>query len=251
MARLRGVVLAAGRGVRMGGGTPKSLLPVKGNEPLLAFLLRALKACGVNDLLVVTGHRASDVQAYVDEHWSSEVQYVWNPRYASWGNFHSVRLAIDQSPGSSLLVANSDIVIHPDVIHRTISQDGDLVLAVQRRPNLDHEDMRVELAGDRVRNIGKDLTAARSHGEFAGISLVRPTAARLYQEICTAREWQAETHIYYEDVYRSLIDLVDVRASAVEAGEYAEVDAPEDQQAAIEVINRHLSEETRPAAEAH
>ncbi|HEY7875548.1 MAG TPA: NTP transferase domain-containing protein, partial [Actinomycetota bacterium] len=39
MAKLRAVVLAAGRGTRMGGGTPKTLLPIDGNEPLLHYIL--------------------------------------------------------------------------------------------------------------------------------------------------------------------------------------------------------------------
>lgn len=233
----------------MGGGTPKSLLPVKGGDPLLRFILRALKGAGLDDLLVVTGHRASEVQSFVEEDWSGNSQFVWNPRYASWGNFHSVRVALDQSPGSSLLVMNCDIVVHPDAVKRALATDGDLVLAVQRRKNLDSEDMRVELDGDRVRDIGKGLKKPRSHGEFAGISLIRPTAARLFQEISSNREWRAETHVYYEDIYADMLGHLDVRASAVEAGEYAEVDTPEDQAAAIEVINKHYPREPAQPAE--
>ena len=242
-------MLAAGRGVRMGGGTPKSLLPVKGGDPLLHFLLRSLRDAGVEDLLVVTGHRPDEVQSYVTERWSGSVQYVWNPRYASWGNFHSVRIALDQSPGASLLVMNSDIVVPSEVVTRALAADGDLVLGVQKRKRLDREDMRVELAGDRVRGIGKDLKLPRSHGEFVGVSLVRPAAARLYQEISTDREWRGETHCYYEDVYAAMIGRLEVRASWAEAGEYAEVDAPEDQSAAVEVINRYFSEESAQPAE--
>ena len=227
----------------MGGGTPKTLLPVRGNDPLLFFALSALRSAGINDLLVVTGHRPNDVQAFVAENWSGDVQYVWNPRYASWGNLHSVRVALDQSPGSSLLVMNSDIVVPSDVLKRTLEKNGDLILGVQRRKNFSKEDMRVELAGDRVRNIGKDLTVPRSHGEFVGVSLIRPTAARLYQDICSQREWRADTHGYYEDVYKDMIGRVDIRASSVEAGEYAEVDTPEDQQAAAQVINQHYANE--------
>jgi len=233
----------------MGGGTPKSLLPVKRNDPLLRFILSALRSSGIDDLLVVTGHRPADVQGYVDEHWTGSAQYIWNPRYASWGNFHSVRIAIDQSPGSSLLVMNSDIVVHPEVVRRTLDSEGDLVLAVQKRKNLDREDMRVELSGTRVRDIGKDLKGPRSHGEFAGVSLIRPTAARLYTELATNWEWRADTHGYYEDVYKAMIGRVDVRASSVGSGEYAEVDTPEDQQAAIAVINQHYESEFAQAGE--
>lgn len=229
----------------MGGGRPKSLVPVKGNDPLLHFILSAVEKAGIEDLLVVTGHRPDDVQAYVDERWNGKVQYVWNPRYASWGNFHSVRIAIDQSPGSTLLVLNSDIVVNPDVLDRALASDGDLVLAVQRRKNLEQEDMRVELAGERVRDIGKALKGPRSHGEFAGVSVIRPTAARLYQDVSTKREWLAQTNVYYEDVFKDMVDRVDVRASEVKAGEYAEVDTPEDQQGAARVIGDYYARAAR------
>lgn len=232
----------------MGGGAPKSLLPVKGKDPLLHFLLRAIRAAGIEDIVVVTGHRPNDVQAYVEENWSGEAQFVWNPRYASWGNFHSVRVALDQSPGTSLLVLNSDIVVHPDVLTRAVAKEGDLVLAVQKRKNLDKEDMRVELDGDRVRDIGKDLKMPRSHGEFAGVSLIRPHAARLFQDISSELQWRAETHVYYEDIFGHMTRL-DVRASAVERGEYAEVDTPEDQQHAAAVINDHYGKEAQHTAE--
>jgi choline kinase len=153
-------------------------------------------------------------------------------------------LALEQSPGRSILVMNSDIVVKPDVVTKITSLNGDLILAVERRRNLDGEDMRVRLTQqDAVVAIGKDLKPNLSHGEFIGVSLIRPPAARLYQEIATDLEWQADTDHYYEDLYGMMIGPVVVRASIVEAGEYAEVDSPEDQQAAAEVISRHYPRE--------
>jgi choline kinase len=197
--------------------------------------------------MVVTGHRPPDVQSYVVEHWGTDgVTYVFNARYASWGNFHSLRVALDQSPGFDVLVVNSDVVVHPDVYTRTIETRGDLVLAVERRRRLDQEDMRVELKGARVVAIGKGLKDARSHGEFDGVSLVRPTAARPYTERSTQLEWSAATTLYYEDVYAQILDRVDARTATVEPGEYAEVDLPEDMDAAGVVIDRHTDAWAQP-----
>ena len=39
MAPVRAVVLAAGRGVRMGGRRPKTLIPVADKQPLLRYIL--------------------------------------------------------------------------------------------------------------------------------------------------------------------------------------------------------------------
>ena len=239
MARVRAAVLAAGRGSRMGGRESKTLIPVWGHEPLLYYILAGLRKAGVDDLLVVTGFRADSVQEYVTRIWGADdVKFVFNARYASWGNFHSVRMALEQSVGHPVLVVNSDVVVHPDVYKRTVEAEGDLVLTVERRHRLDEEDMRVEIKGTRVMQIGKHLKMARSHGEYTGVSLLRPYAAAMDQENATELEWRAATDGYYEDLYGMMLERVDARAVNVTEGEYAEVDNPRDLEAAAHVIRR-------------
>ncbi|MGH2746856.1 MAG: NTP transferase domain-containing protein [Actinomycetota bacterium] len=242
MAKIRGAILAAGRGVRMGGARPKTLLPVAENESLLFYLLKGLKKSGVDDLIVVTGYGPGEIGEYVAEHWGEEnLQLVFNARYASFGNFHSVRMALDQSPGVDLLVVNSDIVVPPDVFTRVLDTAGDLVIAVERRYGLDEEDMRVRVDGTRARSISKKLKLAHSHGEFCGVSLLRPAAAAHYADVASDVEWSGETSLYYEDVYDRILGRLDARAAEVKAGEYAEVDEPSDIDRAAAVIDRHRS----------
>ena len=242
MAKLRAAILAAGRGVRMGGAQHKALIPLRDHEPLMHYTLAGLAKAGVDDLLVVTGHRHDDVAGFVTARWSSgQVAFVRNARFASWGNFHSLRLAIDQSPGADLLVVNCDVVVPPDVFTRAIETDGELVLAVQARRGLDQEDMRVQLRGDHVVAIGKDLKMATSHGEFCGVSMLRDEALRLYADICTRLEWDATTGRYYENVYAEMLEHVEARPAPVRAGEYAEVDDPTDVEAAAAVVERHYA----------
>ena len=242
MARVRAAILAAGRGVRMGGGQPKTLMPVaEGKGPLLQYILEGLEKAGITDLLVVTGHRAEEVESYVTARWGDDnLTFVRNMRFASWGNFHSVRVALDQSPGFELLVVNSDIVVHPDVYRRVVEQRGDLILAVQRKQRLDDEDMRVNLKGNRVLGVSKELSRGKSHGEYTGVSLLRGIAPRIYGDINNEWQWRSKTRGYYEDVYNEMASQVDARAAEVAAGEYAEVDTPEDLAAAVAVIDRHF-----------
>ncbi len=240
MAEVRAAILAAGRGVRMGGSEAKTLLPVGRHEPLLFYILAGLRAAGIDNVLVVTGFKPDAVTSYVVEHAQGlEVAFVRNARFATWGNFHTVRIALEQSPHNDVLVVNSDVVVHPDVYARVAATPGDLVLAVEARAKLDDEDMRVHLQDGRVMGIGKDLDMDVSHGEYDGVSLVRPAAAARYCELATDAEWKGHTSIYYEDVYGMLLDRVDGRAAMVGAGEYAEIDRPEDVPGAAAVIARH------------
>jgi choline kinase len=250
---VKGVILAAGRGIRMGGTEHKALVPVGDHEPLMHYLLAGLRMADVDDLLVVTGHRPQDVEDFVVKEWTgADPTFVRNARYASWGNFHSLRVAIDQAPGANLLVLNCDIVVTPDVLKRTLTTGGDLVLAVERRYGLDEEDMRVELSGNRVQYIGKNLPLRRSHGEFCGVSLLRRGAASVYADLATDAEWRADTRVYYEDLYGRMLGRVDTRASTVREGEYAEVDVPDDLNSAARVIGRHSGtwDVARPAPDA-
>jgi choline kinase len=226
----------------MGGTKPKSIVPLNDHEPLLHYLLKGLQRAGVDDLMIVTGFMPEAVTSFVSDQWGGEnVTYVRNPRYASWGNFHSARMAIDQSPGFDLMIVNSDIVVHPEVFTRVAESPGDLVLAVEERYGLDPEDMRVRLEGRRVKDVGKDLEMQFSSGEFCGVSLLRDNAQTAYKDTATAVEWERTSHIYYEDVFKRMLERVDARAAEVKPGEYAEVDVPEDVPAALEVIERHRS----------
>jgi choline kinase len=237
---VRAVVLAAGRGVRMGGVHAKTLIPLGDGEPLLHYIIAGLRVAGISDLLVVTGYERNDVERFVVDAWGETgVTFVFNARYASWGNFHSLRVALDQSPGLNVLAINSDVVVHPDVFRRSAVAEGELVLAVERRRRLDAEDMRVELKGPNVRSIGKSIAMARSHGEFDGVSLIRPPAANVYLRLATDAEWRRTTSLYYEDIYQMMISEVDVRAAFVLPGEYAEVDQPGDVASAQRVIESH------------
>jgi len=96
----RAVILAAGRGARLGlPGQPKVLAPVAG-VPLLLRTLRTLAAAGVRTVVIVVGHRAGDVMAAVAGNEAGlRVAFVRSRRFASTNNAYSQ------------LAANPNIVI--------------------------------------------------------------------------------------------------------------------------------------------
>ena len=61
------VVLAAGKGTRMGSDLPK-VLHVAHGKPLVAWVLEALSSAGVHDRIVVVGHGADRVHATLARH---------------------------------------------------------------------------------------------------------------------------------------------------------------------------------------
>jgi dTDP-glucose pyrophosphorylase len=80
MNRYPAVILAAGRGNRMGelgNRVPKPLLPV-GDEPIVGHQLRMLHSLGVREAYVVVGHRAPDVVRFLGDGaaYGIELRYV-------------------------------------------------------------------------------------------------------------------------------------------------------------------------------
>lgn len=89
---LAGVILAAGRGSRMG-TAGKMLAPLAG-RPMLAHVVDAARAAGLAPLIVVTGHDAEAVKAALA---GRSVTIVHNPR-STEGMSTSLRAGLETLP---------------------------------------------------------------------------------------------------------------------------------------------------------
>jgi CTP:molybdopterin cytidylyltransferase MocA len=115
---LSAVVLAAGASSRM--GAPKPLLTA-GGSTLLAWAAGAFRAAGVDDVVVVTGHRGEDVGAAAA---ALGARSVHNPRYAD-GMFTSVQAgaaAVAAGRGFFLLPVDCPLV-RPETVGR-LAREG-------------------------------------------------------------------------------------------------------------------------------
>jgi CTP:molybdopterin cytidylyltransferase MocA len=86
-------VLAAGRGSRLGGDTPKPLLELRG-RPLAAWALDAALASGLRPALLVVGHRGREVERVATEGVSVVRARGWRRGIAA-----SLRAALDALEG--------------------------------------------------------------------------------------------------------------------------------------------------------
>jgi molybdenum cofactor cytidylyltransferase len=113
--RLAALVLAAGRGTRMGG--PNKLLEPLHGKPVLRHAADAALASGARPVIVVTGHERASVEAALK---GLDVKLVYNPDYAEG-------LASSLKAGISALPAEADAAavmlgdmpqVTPDLIKR-------------------------------------------------------------------------------------------------------------------------------------
>lgn len=172
------IILAAGRGRRLGTHTdqrPKCLLRV-GQRTLLEYQLDALRAHGIEPV-VVAGYCTEAVKACVDGVGTCLV----NARHAETNSLYSLWLARDAARHGFVLL-NADVLFDPEILARVLASPHPDALAVERRARFEPEEMKVELAGDRILAMSKQLEPARAHAENVGVLKFSPEGARVLFE---------------------------------------------------------------------
>lgn len=117
------VVLAAGEGSRLRPLTryrPKPMLPV-GNRPIIEYVIDALLATTITDIVVVVGHRHTRIQDHLMQRYPNvAVRYVRQHNQLGSGDALAQAAADTLSP--PFVVVNGDNVIDDRMIQETIAQ---------------------------------------------------------------------------------------------------------------------------------
>jgi GTP:adenosylcobinamide-phosphate guanylyltransferase len=127
--------MAAGEGIRMrpiSERWPKAILPIDG-RPVVATLLRDLAAAGCDDVTVVTGHLAEQVEALLGDGsaFGVRIRYVRQPR--SDGSADAVRLALGGGACAPALVTGADHVFAQGTFESFLAAWGEAPGAVAAR----------------------------------------------------------------------------------------------------------------------
>jgi choline kinase len=233
---MKGIVLAAGRGSRIGDATkalPKPLLPV-GPRRCIDFAIEALLACA-DEILVVTGYMADAVEAHLAARGDgARVRAVRNPNPEA-GNLTSLLAARAAIGAEPFVLTNADHLFPADMYTRFFVPGSGLTIACERdRPILDDEMKVVEQAG-RLAAMAKTLT--EFDGAYIGSTAVGEGALAAY--------WQAFDQVAGEaDLRSASVEMVLDRLARegthapvprwIEGLRWFEVDTEEDLAAARE-----------------
>ena len=109
----KAIVLAAGRGTRMGGLTeelPKPMLPLAG-KPMIEHILDRLRAAGVTEVLIVTGYRAETIEDHFREY-PLAITYVRQQSVNGTGT--AALLGRDFAGSDPVLLTFGDIICEPE-----------------------------------------------------------------------------------------------------------------------------------------
>lgn len=207
-----GLVLAAGAGSRLQPFTdslPKTLLPVDGDRTILDVALANLKQVGFDEVAVVVGFaadRVSERLPALERRHGQRIELIFNPKAEEWNNAYSLWCARDAFTRGALLV-NGDTVHPPSVEERLLSNGGEeVVIAVDQAKPLGEEEMKVRVSeAGLLERIHKSIDPATAHGEYIGLTLIRPAAAAALAGALEAT-WQRDPSLYYEDGFQEYAD---------------------------------------------
>jgi len=156
---------------------PKPLLRL-GEKVLLEYILDALAACGIFDVIVVVGFQGDRIQEYLGTRYKKNtLTYIYNDAYRKTDNLYSLWLARKHA-ADGMVFLNGDTIFDSALLRKILDEPaGDAVLVDAYReeghPIIVHEkDGRVHEIGH---TIGKD-----GHGIAPGIYKLSSETAPLY-----------------------------------------------------------------------
>lgn len=180
----RAIVLAAGRGSRLGGLTterPKCLVPVLGRT-LLDWQIDALSAAGVTEIGIVRGYLREQMQR-------PDVTYFDNLRWAETNMVRSLECAASWLSVEPCFIAYADLIYFPSTVGSLGRADAAVALSYDRNwrsqwearfgnPLIDAETFRVD-ADDNVIDIGrKPQSLDEINGQYMGLLKCTPEGWR-------------------------------------------------------------------------
>ena len=121
-----GLVLAAGLSRRMGEFKP--LLPFRG-KTLIENTIDSILSSGAHQVVVVTGHRAQELEPILEEKYGERVIIAHNADFASTDMLHSIRVGGRAMPecGAFFLLPGDMPVVEENTFRRILTQrDGSL-----------------------------------------------------------------------------------------------------------------------------
>ena len=171
---MKAIILAAGEGSRLGDickGKPKCLVDIEDNT-LLEIHLNTLHSCGIDDISVVRGFGADQINI-------PGIKKYDNPDYAGTNMLHSLFCAREELT-DEVLILYADILYEPQVLRRFIQATHDIAVgvmvewqeAVRQRSDVALEDLEMIYfdSENRVQEISKNLTGEYdTRGQFIGM----------------------------------------------------------------------------------
>jgi len=211
LAKMRAILLAAGRGIRLGPlgfERPKCLLPFGGKSLLLRHI-ECLRGLGVDEIVLAVGYREADVRAELD---AARAQprptTVTNPRFerGSVVSLWSVRDAL--CAGGDVLLMDADVLYDESILARLVQGSGNLFLMDRKFDDTGQEAVKLCLRDGVAVEFRKRLAPDLAYdlaGESVGFFRFSEPVARALASRCADYVDAERLDEPYEEAIRDLL----------------------------------------------
>lgn len=225
-----GVVLAAGKGSRLGNYTtdlPKSLLPLNdNNDTLLDYNLNLLSQFNLDKIIIVTGFNSGKIEAHIKKY--DNIEVVYNPFWDHCNVLGSLYMAL-KSINDDFLFLHADTLADRGIWDNLIKAKGEMVLPFERKQCCE-EEMKVLLKDNKVEQITKEMDADLADGEFLGIAKFEKNTIPFFKKTAESLFKKGELNHYMESVIQEAINenKFNITAMDILQHNFVEVDFEED-----------------------
>jgi choline kinase len=231
---MRAVILAAGRGSRLGPHTedrPKCLVELAA-KPLIRRQIAALVGGGVSNIGIVRGYLANRIDI-------EDATYFENPRWAETNMVMSLVAAAPWLRSDSVVISYADIFYGRDVVRDLAAAAGDLVVAYDRGwrslwtrrfadPLSDAETFRTDAGGNLI-DIGRRTTDIDDiEGQYMGLLKFTPLAWRAVEAVLAGVDQKTRDAMDMTTLLRRLLDSGFPISTVGIAGQWGEIDSSGD-----------------------
>jgi choline kinase len=236
---MKAMILAAGQGKRLRPLTddrPKCMVEYQG-RPLLHYTLEVLRSCGIENICVLGGYRASSLAA-------NGARVTLNPDFESTNMVYTMFRG-EAELDDDIIIAYGDIIFRQDVLQQLLYTPGDFCVVVDQRweelwrqrmedPLMDAETMKLDDRG-RILELGKKPTSLLEiHGQYIGLMKISKrglgVVREFYRGLDRTLTYDGATFemMYMTTFIQKIIDeVMPVRAVLIQGG-WLEVDCPSD-----------------------
>lgn len=249
------IMLAAGIGRRLHGDDnnqlPKALLQY-GGKTLLARHMECLFGNGIDELVMVVGHRKEDLLAEVEAVRESLgapkdfVRSIFNPRYKE-----SALISLSTGDevlrsGDDVMFMDADVLYHPDVLGRLIHSSQSNCFTLDYDFEDGDEPVKLCLRDGELIDFGKQVTDDyHTIGEWPGFMKMSPEIAAKVADAVQAHIDRGNLTAPYEDAMRDVLQSEPAGTFGFEDVTdlpWTEIDFPADAAYAEEVIHPQILE---------
>lgn len=236
---MRAVLLAAGRGKRLGSASPKVLVEIAG-KTLLERHLANMQEAGITALTIVVGFEQQQIQgALAKLHSALPIDLIENPEYLR-GSILSLRAAVKAGRlDDGGIWMDADVLYPAELLRRLVASRHENCVLIDPKSEESGEEMMVGFYRDRAnkiaRRVGPNWEIA---GESVGFAKIGAQGMKVLRRILDEEAAAGRVDQEYEAAMDKAFAEIAFGYERVDDLAWTEIDFPSDVEKALSLLPR-------------